>query len=230
MRAIGRSPSATMCSLPSAGPMFAAGFTSSLPPARRRLPPKHSNASPNSTRSRQDIRGRSADERRAVRQDRSRPIIDDLEPWLRAKLALISQKTKLAEAIRYALSRWNGLTYFLDDGRIEIDSNVVERSIRPIALNRKNALFAGSDGGAEHWAVVASLIETCKLNGIDPQAYLTDVITKIVNGHPNSRIDELLPWAYSDQQPAQGRGLKTALTVLLTIAIVHARLVWQAIP
>ena len=109
----------------------------------------------------EDIRGRSADERRAVRQSRSRPIIDDLEPWLRAKLALISQKTKLAEAIRYALSRWNGLTYFLDEGRIEIDSNVVERSIRPIALNRKNALFAGSDGGAEHWAVIAALNETC---------------------------------------------------------------------
>jgi transposase len=148
-----------------------------------------------------DIRGRNADERRAVRQERSRPIINELDPWLRAKLALISQKTKLAEAIRYALSRWDGLTRFLNDGRIEIDSNVVERSIRPIALNRKNALFAGSDGGAEHWAVVASLIETCKLNGINPHAYLADVITKIVNRHPNSRIDELLPWAYAINQP-----------------------------
>jgi transposase len=147
-----------------------------------------------------DIRGRSADERRAMRQDRSRPIVDELEPWLRAKLALISQKTKLAEAIRYALSRWDGLTRFLDDGCIEIDSNVVERSIRPIALNRKNALFAGSDGGGEHWAVIASLIETCKLNGVDPYAYLADVISKIVNGHPNSRIDELLPWAYPAAQ------------------------------
>jgi transposase len=143
-----------------------------------------------------DIRGRGAEERRAVRQDRSQPIIDDLEPWLRAKLALISQKTKLAEAIRYALSRWDGLTCFLNDDRIEIDNNVVERSIRPIALNRKNALFAGSDGGGEHWAVIASLIETCKLNAINPQNYLTNVITKIVNGHPNSKIDELLPWAY----------------------------------
>jgi transposase len=90
-----------------------------------------------------DIRGRSADERHALRQEKSRPILDELEPWLRTKLGLISQKTKLAEAIRYALSRWDGLTCFLDDGRIEIDSNVVERSIRPIALNRKNALFAG---------------------------------------------------------------------------------------
>ena len=143
-----------------------------------------------------EIRGRTADERRAVRQEKSRPIIDDLESWLCTKLDLISQKTKLAEAIRYALSRWQGLTRFLGDGRIDIDSNVVERSIRPIALNRKNALFAGSDGGGEHWAVIASLIETCKLNAVDPHSYLTDVITKIVNRHPNSQIDDLLPWAY----------------------------------
>ena len=125
------------------------------------------------------------------------PILDELEPWLRAKLERISQKTKLADAIRYALARWEGLTRFIGDGCIEIDSNVVERAIRPIALNRKNALFAGSDQGGEHWAIVASLIETCKLNAIDPQAYLADVITKIVNGHPNSKIDELLPWAYA---------------------------------
>src|ERR1700688_4350071 len=96
-----------------------------------------------------DIRGRHADERRTARQQRSRPLIDALEPWLRAKLALISQKSKLAVAIRYALSRWEGLTRFIDDDRIELDNNAVERSIRPIALNRKNALFAGSDGGAE---------------------------------------------------------------------------------
>jgi transposase len=144
-----------------------------------------------------DIRGRSADERCAVRQAKSRPLIDDFKPWLTAKLALISQKTKLAEAIRYAMSRWQGLTRFLDDGRIEIDSNTVERSIRPIALNRKNALFAGSDGGGEHWAVIASLIETCKLNEVDPQRYLTDVISKIINGHPQAHIDDLLPWAYA---------------------------------
>lgn len=101
-----------------------------------------------------------------------------------------------SEAIRYALSRWDGLCRFIDDGRVDIDSNVVERAIRPIALNRKNALFAGSDGGAEHWAVIASLIETCKLTAVDPYAYLTDILTKIVNGHSNSRLDELLPWAY----------------------------------
>lgn len=143
-----------------------------------------------------DIRGCGPDERRATRQLRSRPIVDALETWLRDKLALVSQKSKLAEAIRYALSRWAGLGRFLDDGRIEIDSNVVERSIRPIALNRKNALFAGSDGGGQHWAAIASLVETCKLNGIDPQTYLTNVIARIVAGHPQSQIDELLPWAY----------------------------------
>jgi hypothetical protein len=143
-----------------------------------------------------EIRGRSPEERRAARHARSRPLVEAFEPWLRQKLALVSQKSKLAEAIRYALSRWAGPALCLDDGRIEIDSNVVERSIRPLALNRKNALFAGSDGGAEHWAVVTSLIETCKLVGVEPQAYLTDVITRIVAGHPNSRSDELLPWTY----------------------------------
>lgn len=145
------------------------------------------------------IRGQAPDERRATRQEKSRPIIEVMEPWLREKLALISQKTKLAEAIRYALSRWQGLTLFLDDGRVELDNNIVERSIRPLALTRKNALFAGSDGGAEHWAVIASLVETCKLNGVAPQPYLADVINRIVNGHPNSRIDDLMPWAYPAQ-------------------------------
>ena len=115
---------------------------------------------------------------------------DEINPAGQGELA------KLAEAIRYALSRWPGLTRFLDDGRVEIDSNVVERSIRPIALTRKNALFAGSDGGGEHWATIASLVETAKLNGVDPQAYLADVITRIVAGHPHSQIDDLLPWAY----------------------------------
>ena len=143
-----------------------------------------------------DIRGRAADERRRVRQERSRPLVDALEPWLRDKLQLISQKTKLAEAIRYALSRWRGLCLFLDDGRIEIDSNPVERTIRPLALTRKNALFAGSDAGAGHWAVIASLIETCKLNAVEPYHYLADVISRIVDRHPNSRLDDLLPWAY----------------------------------
>lgn len=106
-------------------------------------------------------------------------------------------EAQLGQAIRYVLSRWDGLCRFVDDGRFEIDNNIVERSIRPIALTRKNALFAGSDGGAEHWAVVASLIETCKLCNVDPQVYLADTITRIVNDHPNSRLDDLMPWRYA---------------------------------
>jgi hypothetical protein len=144
-----------------------------------------------------EIRGLTNEERSATRQQKSRSIIDSLAPWLREQLGYISQKTKLAEAIRYTLSRWDGLTRFIDDGRIEIDSNTVERSIRPIALNRKNALFAGSDAGAEHWATIASLIETAKLNDVEPLAYLSDILTKIVNGHSNSQIDDLLPWAHA---------------------------------
>ena len=136
-----------------------------------------------------------------MRQERSRPIVAELEPWLREKLALLSRKSKLAQAIRYGLSHWDGLVRFLDDGRVEIDSNTVERSIRPLALTRKNALFAGSDGGAESWAVIASLIETCKLNDVDPYAYLADTLTRIVGGHLASAIDELLPWAYARAQP-----------------------------
>jgi hypothetical protein len=148
-----------------------------------------------------EIRGRDAETRRTARQQRSRLIVDALEPWLRQKLALVSQKSKLAEAIRYTLSRWEGLTRFIDDGRIEVDTNVVERTIRPIALNRKNALFAGSDGGAEHWATIASLTETCKLLHIDPQTYLAATLTRIVNDHPNSQIDDLLPWAFKTSEP-----------------------------
>ena len=149
-----------------------------------------------------DIRGRSADARKQVRQQRSKPLVEALHLWLQDKLATVSGKSTIAEAIRYALSRWEGLTRFLNDGRIEIDSNVIERTMRPIALGRKNHLFAGSDWGGEHWAVVASLIETCKMNRIDPEAYLRDVLARIVARHPMSRIDELLPFAY---RPAQAK-------------------------
>ena len=99
-------------------------------------------------------------------------------------------------AIDYTLDHWIGLTRFLDDGRLEIDSNTVERAMRPVVLTRKNSLFAGSDGGAENCAVTASIIETCKLLGVNSQAYIADVLTKIVQGWPNSRIDELMPWAW----------------------------------
>ena len=143
-----------------------------------------------------EIRGRSADERRAVRQEKSAPILQALKPWLATRLEVISQKSDLAKAIRYILTHWDGLNRFLDDGRVELDTNTVERAIRPLALTRKNSLFAGSEGGAEHWAILASLIATCKLNDVEPQAYLADVLTKLVNGHLQSRLDELMPWAY----------------------------------
>ena len=135
--------------------------------------------------------------RRALRQEHAKPVVEALKPWLEASLATLSKGSKLAQAIRYGLNHLNGLVRYLDDGRIEIDSNTVERSIRGIALSRKNALFAGHDRGAEGWAMIASLLETCKLNAVDPLAWLTDVLTKLVNLWPASRIGELMPWAYA---------------------------------
>ena len=132
----------------------------------------------------------------------SKPIVDALHAWLEAQLPLPGRST-LAEAIRYALSRWEGLTRFLHDGRIELDTNPVERAIRPVALGRKNHLFAGSDGGGERWAMLCSLIETCKLNDVEPYAYLRDVLTRMVDGHPINRLDELLPWAWKAGNPVK---------------------------
>ena len=133
--------------------------------------------------------------RRQTRQDRSRPIIEALKPWFEQSLAAVPKGGRIGEALAYGINHWDGLTRFLDDGRIEIDSNTVERSIRGVALNRKNALFAGHDLGAENWATIASLVETCKLNLVDPLAWMTDTLTKLVNRWPASRIDELMPWA-----------------------------------
>jgi transposase len=143
-----------------------------------------------------NIRGLPPEVRRNIRQKQSKPIVEALKPWLEASLAKVSKGSKLGKAIRYGLRHWDGLCSFLDDGRIEIDSNTVERSIRGLALTRKNALFAGHDEGAKNWAITASLLETCKLNGVDPLAWLTDVLTKLVNRWPASRIEELMPWSY----------------------------------
>lgn len=144
-----------------------------------------------------DIRGLSPEVRRALRQQHAKPEVEALKVWFEACLGRVSQSGKIAEAIRYGLNRWEGLCRYLDDGRIEIDSNTVERSIRGLALTRKNALFAGHDKGAEGWAMIASLLETCKLNAVDPLAWTTDVLTKLVNRWPASLIDELMPWAYA---------------------------------
>jgi transposase len=144
-----------------------------------------------------EIRGLPPGVRRAIRQERSKPVIEALKPWFEASLAKVPKGGKLADALSYGLNHWDGLCRFLDDGRIEIDSNTVERSIRGLALTRKNALFAGHDRGAASWAMIASLLETCKLNQVDPLAWTTDVLTKLVNRWPASRIDELMPWAYA---------------------------------
>ena len=142
----------------------------------------------------EEARGLSAEQRRTVRNDRSRIMVDDLRQYLEARNRQVSAKSKLGEAIRYALTRWDRLSRFLDDGRIDLDSNTVERSIRPLALNRKNALFAGSDEGGDNWAVIATLIENCKLSGINPHIWLTDTLTSLANGHPANGVAELMPW------------------------------------
>jgi len=144
-----------------------------------------------------DIRGLSAEERRSVRQARSSPLLTDLRAWFDAQFARLFARGPSADAIGYALNHWDGLLCFANDGRIEIDSNTVERSMRPVALSRKNALFAGSDEGGEHWAAVASLVETCKLNAVDPQRYFTELLDRLVNGWPQARIDELMPWCWT---------------------------------
>ncbi len=148
-----------------------------------------------------EIRGRPAEDRRAVRQERSQPIVDALHAWLRAQLGRVSGRSTLAEAIRYALRHWPGLVPFLEDGRLELDTNTIERAIRPIALGRKNALFAGSDGGARHWAIVASLVATAKLNGVEPLAWLTDVLERVVAGRTKAHeLERLLPWNWKAER------------------------------
>jgi transposase len=143
------------------------------------------------------IRGRSAELRRMVRTELAKPVVDTLKPWMEAELHRVPPRSPLADAIRYALVRWDALRRYLEDGRVELDTNTVERAIRPIALGRKNHLFAGSDGGADRWAIVCSLITTAKLNDREPYTYLKDVLTRLTNGHPASRLDDLLPWNWT---------------------------------
>jgi transposase len=151
-----------------------------------------------------DIRGLSPEVRLAARQNRSVPLIAELKVWLVHHRARASVKSPLGQALGYIAKYWDGLSLFLTDGRIEMDNNAVERTIRPIALNRKNALFAGHDVGATNWGIIASLIETCKLNALDPHAYLADILTKIAQGHKQNKIDELLPWNYTGHANMSG--------------------------
>jgi len=143
-----------------------------------------------------DARGQLPKERVRLRQARAKPIFDDLEAWLHAQLPKISGKSELAKAIRYALTRMKRLRPYLDHGFLEIDNNSAERAMKPIALGRKNYLFVGSEGGGKSAAIAYTLIQTARLNGIDPQAWLTDVLSRIAD-HKITKLDELLPWRYA---------------------------------
>ena len=149
-----------------------------------------------------DIRGKPPDERRRCREEKTLPLIAGLKAWLEATLPKLSGKSDLAAAMRYALTRWDALIRYAHDGCIEIDNNAAERSIRGIALGRNNYLFAGSDTGGQRAAAIYSLIETAKLNGLDPEAWLRDVLTRIAD-HPINRVAELLPWNWSGHAASQ---------------------------
>jgi transposase len=145
-----------------------------------------------------EIRGHPAEHRRRVRQERSRPIVEALHVWLQDHIGRISAVSDLAKAMRYAIRHWPGLTVFLDDGRVEMDTNVVERAIRPNTLTRKNALFAGNDSGAVHWVIAMTLIQTAKLNSVNPMAYLTNVLERVVSGQTKRHeLHTLLPWNWT---------------------------------
>ncbi|WP_298332714.1 IS66 family transposase [Asticcacaulis sp.] len=146
------------------------------------------------------IRGMPADERRAMRQQHAKPLLEQFRTWLMDTLPGIPKKQNLAEAVRYALSRWDALCVYLDDGRVEIDNNIAERAVRPIGLGRKNWLFAGSEDGGERIANILTVIECAKMHGLNPVTYLTDVIGRIKD-HPQSDIDLLLPWKW---KPSEG--------------------------
>ena len=142
------------------------------------------------------VRGLTPDDRSAARRQSSAPIVAELFALWEKELARISGKSKLAEHIRYALERRASFELFLADGRVEIDSNIVERAIRPQTITRKNSLFAGSDGGGRTWATLATLLTTAKMNGVDPFGWLKQTLERIANDWPNRDIEALMPWNY----------------------------------
>ena len=153
-----------------------------------------------------EIRGSSAEQRLASRRAKTAPAMAAPKALLTAMAGRFFSQSKLAEAIKYALIHWDGLTLFLRDGRVEVDSNTFECSMRPIAMGRRNSLFSGSEGGAESWAILASLVKTAKLHDLDPQAYLTDVLERIVSGQTKRhQLHELLAWNWKAVRAAHHR-------------------------
>ncbi|MGF6877236.1 transposase [Paraburkholderia sp. MM5477-R1] len=148
------------------------------------------------------IRGKPAAERQRVRQEKSVPLLATIKAWMTDKIAALSTKSELAKAIRYSLNQWDALVLYCEDGRLEISNALAENALRCVALGRRNYMFAGSDSGGERAAAMYSLIGTCKLNGINPRAYLEYVLTHIAD-HKINRIDELLPWNVADKLPRQ---------------------------
>jgi transposase len=142
-----------------------------------------------------EVNGRPAAERLAVRKERTEPLVAELEAWLRGQHERVSRKSETGKAIAYALNQWKALTRFLEDGRICLSNNAAERALRGIAVGRRNWTFAGSDRGGERAAAIYTLVETAKLNGVDPQAWLADVLARLPD-HPAKRIGDLLPWTW----------------------------------
>src|SRR5690606_21887991 len=150
-----------------------------------------------------EINGVASERRLAIRTERARPLVTALEAWLRTQRARLSSKSEVARAIDYALKRWDALTRFLDDGRLCLSNNAAERALRGVAVGRHNWTFAGSDEGGRRAAAIYTLIETAKLNGVDPRAWLADVLAPLPD-HPATQLDQLLPWNWSARlQPAE---------------------------
>src|SRR3954469_11058035 len=149
-----------------------------------------------------DVARLSAEARLTVRRECSAPILADFEPWLRQQQERLSRKSEVGKAIAYTTRRWEALTRFMSDGRVCLTNNAAERALRGVAVGRRNWTFAGSDRGGERAAAIYTLIETAKLNGLDPQAWLADMLARLPD-HPAKRIGDLLPWAWRAERPAR---------------------------
>jgi hypothetical protein len=142
------------------------------------------------------VRGMAPGIRLAARRGLSAPVVTALKTWFEAQLSRVPKGSQIATDTRYALGLWAGLTRFLDDGWLKLDTNPVENQIRPLALTRKNALFAGHEVGAQNWALLASIVATCKMSDVNPVAYIAETLRAILDGHPRSRDEKLMPWHF----------------------------------